>query len=90
MLLNESLTITASFPPCRRSLIPLVKVKIPQGRSDGEARGSGNIEMTAIIGIILADVIVLVIFICFYRQELGLTVNGSNDAPILRKKHAGK
>lgn len=45
--------------------------------------------MITIIGIILADVIVLAIFIGFYRQELGLTVNGSNDAPILRKRPAG-
>jgi hypothetical protein len=46
--------------------------------------------MVTIIGIILADLIVLVLFICHYRQELGLTVNGSNDAPILHKRRAEK
>jgi hypothetical protein len=44
--------------------------------------------MITIIGIVLADLILLVLFICFYRQELGLTVNGSNDAPIVRKRPA--
>ena len=46
--------------------------------------------MITIIGIILADLIVLVLFIGHYRQELGLTVNGSNDAPILHKRRAEK
>ncbi len=46
--------------------------------------------MITVMGIILADVIVLAIFICFYRQELGLTVNGSNDAPILHKRRPEK
>jgi hypothetical protein len=46
--------------------------------------------MVTIIGIILADVIVLVIFICHYRQELGLTVNGSYDAPVFHKRRAEK
>ena len=46
--------------------------------------------MVTIVGIILADLILLVLFICFYWQELGLTVNGSNDAPIVRKRPAEK
>ncbi len=42
--------------------------------------------MVTIIAIILADVIVAALFIYEYRQELALTVNGSHDAPVLRKK----
>jgi hypothetical protein len=42
--------------------------------------------MLAIMGIILADVIVVLLFIYHYRQELGLTVNGSHDLPVSRKK----
>lgn len=42
--------------------------------------------MLAVMGIILADVIVVLLFIYHYRQELGLTVNGSSDLPVSRKK----
>jgi hypothetical protein len=41
--------------------------------------------MVTIIGIILADVIVILLFIYHYRQELGLTVSGSGDKPIVPK-----
>jgi hypothetical protein len=46
--------------------------------------------MVTVIGIILADVLVFLLFVYQYRQELGLTVNGSHDLPVLRKKPAGK
>ena len=46
--------------------------------------------MIAIIGIILADVFVFLLFVYQYRQELGLTVNGSHDLPVMRKKTASK
>lgn len=46
--------------------------------------------MITIAGIILTDLMLLVLFICYYRQELGLTVNGSSDAPILHKRPTGK
>lgn len=45
--------------------------------------------MTA-IGIILADVLLFVVFVCQYRQELGFSVNGSHDAPVIRKKPVRK
>lgn len=47
---------------------------------------NGKIEMITIIGIILADLVVALLFIYHYRQELGLTVNGSSDKPALPKK----
>ena len=46
--------------------------------------------MIAIIGIILADVFVFLLFVYQYRQELGLSVNGSHDLPVVRKKPASK
>jgi len=42
--------------------------------------------MVTIIGIIFADLIVVSLFIYYYRKELGLTVDGSTDKPALRKK----
>jgi len=42
--------------------------------------------MATIIGIILADLIVVSLFIYYYRKELGLTVDGSTDKPAFRKK----
>ena len=42
--------------------------------------------MVTIIGIILADVIVLLIFLYSYRQELGLTVTGVRDWPVPRAR----
>ena len=44
--------------------------------------------MVTMIGIILADVIVILLFIYHYRQELGLTVSGSGDKPVPPKKPA--
>lgn len=44
--------------------------------------------MVTIIGIIIADLIVLALFAYQYRQELGFTVNGSYDLPVVRKKSA--
>jgi len=35
--------------------------------------------MLTIIGIVLADLIVVTLFIYYYRKELGLTVTGSSD-----------
>ena len=46
--------------------------------------------MVTIIGIILADLIVVALFIYQYRQELGLTVNGSYDLPVVRKEPVSK
>jgi len=46
--------------------------------------------MTTAIGIILADVLLFVFYVCQYRQELGLSVNGSHDVPVARKKPARK
>jgi len=45
--------------------------------------------MVLIVGIILADLIVVSLFMYQYRQELGLTVNGSHDKPIVRKRFRG-
>jgi hypothetical protein len=42
--------------------------------------------MVTAIGIILADVLLFVFYVCQYRQELGLSVNGSHDMPVARKK----
>jgi hypothetical protein len=44
--------------------------------------------MITIISIILADVILFALFAYQYRQELGLTVNGAHDSPVVRKKAA--
>lgn len=46
--------------------------------------------MITAIGIILADVLLFVFYVCQYRQELGLSVNGSHDAPVVRKKPVKK
>lgn len=46
--------------------------------------------MATIIWIIVADVIAFLLFAYQYRQELGLTVNGEHDLPVVRKKPAGK
>ncbi len=43
--------------------------------------------MATVMGIILADVLVFLLFVYQYRQELGLTVNGSHDLPVLRTRH---
>jgi hypothetical protein len=40
--------------------------------------------MVTIIAIILADVLVFLLFVYQYRQELGFTVNGSHDQPVVR------
>jgi hypothetical protein len=42
--------------------------------------------MVTIIAIILADVLVFLLFVYQYRQELSLTVNGSHDLPVVRAK----
>jgi hypothetical protein len=55
---------------------------------DSKVRESKGIEMVTIIGIILADVIVILLFIYHYRQELGLTASGSSDKPVPPKKPA--
>jgi hypothetical protein len=44
--------------------------------------------MVTAIGIILADLLLFVFYVCQYRQELGLSVNGSHDVPVARKKPA--
>jgi hypothetical protein len=44
--------------------------------------------MATAIGIILADLLLFVFYVCQYRQELGLSVNGSHDAPVKRTKPA--
>lgn len=46
--------------------------------------------MVTIIAIILADLLVFLIYVYQYRQEFGLTVNGSHDLPVLRKKPTNK
>jgi hypothetical protein len=46
--------------------------------------------MVTVIGIILADLLVLLLFVYQYRQENGLTVNGAHDLPVLRKTPASK
>jgi len=46
--------------------------------------------MTTIIAIIVADVLVFLLYVYHYRQELGLTVNGSHDLPVVRKKPAAR
>ena len=42
--------------------------------------------MITVLVIILADVLLFVFYVCQYRQELGLSVNGSHDAPVARQK----
>ena len=46
--------------------------------------------MTTIIAIIVADVLLFLFYVYQYRQELGLTVNGSHDLPVVRKKPVPK
>ena len=46
--------------------------------------------MATAIGIILADALLFVFYVCQYRQELALSVNGSHDAPVRRKKPVKK
>lgn len=46
--------------------------------------------MFTIIAIILADVLLFLLYLYQYRQELGFTVNGSHDMPVLRTKPAKK
>src|SRR5258708_37253848 len=46
--------------------------------------------MVTVIAIILADLLVFLLYVYQYRQEFGLTVNGSHDLPGLRKKPASK
>jgi hypothetical protein len=46
--------------------------------------------MSIVIGVILADVLIFLLYVYQYRQEMGLTVNGSHDLPVLRKKPAKK
>jgi len=46
--------------------------------------------MLTIVGVLLADLIVVTLFIYYYRKELGLTVSGSSDKPVARKKPGGK
>jgi hypothetical protein len=46
--------------------------------------------MITVVAIILADLLVLLLFLYQYRQENGLTVNGSHDLPVVRKKPASK
>jgi hypothetical protein len=46
--------------------------------------------MVTIIAIILADLLVFLLFVYQYRQETGLTVNGSHDLPVVRKKPPSK
>jgi hypothetical protein len=38
--------------------------------------------------VILGDVLLLVFYICQYRQEIGLTVDGSHDEPVRRSPPA--
>jgi len=42
--------------------------------------------MGIVIAVILADLLIFLLYIYQYRQELGLAVNGSHDMPVLRKK----
>jgi hypothetical protein len=44
--------------------------------------------MVTIVAIILADLLVVLLFMYQYRQELSLTVNGSHDLPVVRAKPA--
>ena len=46
--------------------------------------------MTTIIAIIVADMLLFLLFVYQYRQELGLTVNGSHDLPVVRRKPAAR
>src|SRR5260370_40545490 len=46
--------------------------------------------MVTVIAIILADLLVFLLYVYQYRQEFGLTVNGSHDLPGLRKKSASE
>jgi hypothetical protein len=44
--------------------------------------------MVTVIAIILADVVLFLLYVYQYRQELGLSVNGSHDLPVVRKRPA--
>jgi hypothetical protein len=46
--------------------------------------------MVTVIAIILADLLLVLLYMYQYRQETGLTVNGSHDLPVVRKKPANK
>jgi hypothetical protein len=46
--------------------------------------------MFTVIAIIVADLFILLLYLYQYRQELGLTVNGEHDLPVVRKKPARK
>jgi len=46
--------------------------------------------MITIIAVILADLLIFLLYIYQYRQEMGLTVNGAHDLPVVRKKPATK
>ena len=46
--------------------------------------------MVTVIAIILADLLLFLLYMYQYRQETGLTVNGSHDLPVVRKKPASK
>jgi hypothetical protein len=64
--------------------------KYPRWAQGGNDREIRNMGMVTVIGIILADVLVFLLFVYQYRQEMGLTVNGSHDLPVLRRKPASK
>jgi hypothetical protein len=65
--------------------------QIPQtGCKVCDDRRIRNIGMGVVIAVILADLLIFLLYIYQYRQELGLAVNGSHDAPVLRKKPAKK
>jgi hypothetical protein len=68
----------------------LLATKYPNGAQGGDDSEIRNIAMVTVIGIILADVFVFMLFAYQYRQELGLTVNGAHDLPVVRKKQASK
>src|SRR5258707_6276391 len=56
-------------------------------RCDSEIR---NMGMVTVIAIILADLLVLLLYVYQYRQESGLTVHGSHHLPGVRSKTACK
>src|SRR5262249_30245460 len=67
------------------------------GRADGSATGVEarrrcgrqrirNIGMVPAIAIILWDGLLFVLFVSESRQELGISVNGPHDLPVVRKK----
>ena len=44
--------------------------------------------MVTAIAILVTDVLLFVVFVAQYRQEIGMSVNGSHDIPPLRNKPA--